>query len=187
MDRESCGDAGRPEVGTDLDQRRNPRNGSGPRGREARGEETVEGVRNPEDGTCRGGNPRERTDPRAHVVEGERNPRRGSLGRETGAGAAASALRGCPSLREPSAQQCADRPDGGRPRGRRDGEEGAGNQYPRYTNRKRAPRGGETLRGPTRGDGDVPSRTPRWPQTPGGALGVLPERPPDEWPLLTIS
>jgi hypothetical protein len=165
MDRESCGDAGRPEALTDLEKRRNPRNGSGPRGRKARGEQIVEGVGNPEDGWCRGGNPREHTDPRAHVVEGERNPRRGSLGRETGAGAAARALRGRPSLRERSVQRCTDRPDGGRPRGRRDGEEGAGNQYPRYTDRKRAPRGGETLRGPTGRDGDVPSRTPRTSQT----------------------
>jgi len=31
----------------------NPRNGSGPYGREAEGEETVEGVRNAGDGTCR--------------------------------------------------------------------------------------------------------------------------------------
>jgi len=51
--------------------------GSGPRGREAGGEETVEEVRNLADGSCRGGNPRESTDPPVHVVEGEENPRRG--------------------------------------------------------------------------------------------------------------
>jgi hypothetical protein len=57
--------------------------GSGPRGREASGEETVEEVEDLEDGTCRGRQPRERGDPPAHVVEGERNPRRGRSGRET--------------------------------------------------------------------------------------------------------
>jgi hypothetical protein len=36
------------------DQRKNPMDGSGPRGREASGEETVEEVRNLEDGTSPG-------------------------------------------------------------------------------------------------------------------------------------
>ena len=58
-------------------RRRNPMDGSGPRGREAGGEGTVEEVRNLEDGSCRGGNPPGGTDPSAHVVEGEENPRRG--------------------------------------------------------------------------------------------------------------
>jgi hypothetical protein len=60
--------------------------GSGPRGREASGEETVEEVENLEDGTCRGRHPPGRAYPPAHVVEGARNPRRGVPDREVGDG-----------------------------------------------------------------------------------------------------
>jgi hypothetical protein len=41
------------------DRRENPMDGSGPRGREASGEETVAEVGNLEDGTCRGRQPRD--------------------------------------------------------------------------------------------------------------------------------
>jgi hypothetical protein len=59
------------------DRRRNPMDGSGPRGREASGDQTVEEVGNLEDGRSRGRQPRESADPLARVVEGARNPRRG--------------------------------------------------------------------------------------------------------------
>jgi hypothetical protein len=61
------------------DQRRNPMDGSGPRGRKAKRGEPVEEVRNLEDGTSRGRQPRDDTYPPADVVEGESNPRRGWL------------------------------------------------------------------------------------------------------------
>jgi hypothetical protein len=64
------------------------------------GRETVEEVRNLEDGTCRGGNPRESTDPPVHVVEGEENPRRGGPGRDAWSGNAEECPERDSSLRE---------------------------------------------------------------------------------------
>lgn len=48
-----CGNALRPPFERVSRRATNPMSGSGPRDREVEGEETVEGVENPEDGTCR--------------------------------------------------------------------------------------------------------------------------------------
>jgi hypothetical protein len=56
----------------------NPMSGSGPsESARPEGEQTVEGVRNPEDGVCRVGDDPGDADPSAEVAEGARNPRRG--------------------------------------------------------------------------------------------------------------
>jgi hypothetical protein len=122
--------------------------GSGPRGRTASGEETVEEVRNLEDGTCRGRQPREGTDPQARVVEGAQNPRRGDLGREAGVRTAEESPERGPSLREPlrtfgsGAGRWTEHLEADR-----HGEEGAANRCRRYVRRSGAPRGGVTLGG----------------------------------------
>jgi len=58
--------------------RENPMSGSGPSvSATSEGEQTVERVRNPEDGWCRAVNGPGDTDPSTEVAEGARNPRRG--------------------------------------------------------------------------------------------------------------
>jgi hypothetical protein len=57
---------------------KNPMSGSGPsESARLKGEQPVEGVRNPEDGRCRVLDDPGHTDPFADVAEGEENPRRG--------------------------------------------------------------------------------------------------------------
>jgi hypothetical protein len=79
------------------DRRKNPMDGSGPRGREAmRGAaKTVEEVRNLRTDRAGGGNPRITRTRNAHVVEGAKNPRRGrSRSRDLGPEPRNEALRG---------------------------------------------------------------------------------------------
>jgi hypothetical protein len=59
------------------DRRQNPMDGSGPRGREASGEQTVAEVRNLVDGTCRGRQPRVKRTREPVSSKGRENPRRG--------------------------------------------------------------------------------------------------------------
>jgi hypothetical protein len=103
-----CGNAARHASRTGL-QVTNPMDGSGPRGREVGGEQTVAEVRNLEDGTSRGTYPPGDADPLAHVVVGAKKPQEGNLGRKAGVGNAASALRG--------AQACGSRPGEPGPQG----------------------------------------------------------------------
>jgi hypothetical protein len=105
----------------------NPRGGTGPRGREARREETVRRVRNPEGGTCRGWNPGESVSPslsRRRGVkphEGCRSRaglRRGWVGKPWRGAQDHGSSRCCGAGRRP--------PE--RPRGRRNGVAGAVNR-----------------------------------------------------------
>lgn len=66
------------------DRRENPMDGSGPRGREASGMETVEEVRNLEDGTCRGRQPRGQRSRPPTSSKGRRTPGGDGLGRDAG-------------------------------------------------------------------------------------------------------
>jgi hypothetical protein len=88
-----CGNAARHASRTGLPVT-NPRNGSGPRGREAMRGENRRGGEKPrgrnEPGDLSPGD----ADPHAHVVEGAKKPQEGNLGRKAGVGNAASALRG---------------------------------------------------------------------------------------------
>jgi len=66
------------------DRRENPMDGSGPRGREASGKETVEEARNLEDGTCRGRHPREQRARPPMSSKGNETPGGDGLGRDAG-------------------------------------------------------------------------------------------------------
>lgn len=67
------------------DRRENPMDGSGPRGREASGEETVAEVRNLEDGSCRGRQPRELRTRAPVSSKGSGTPGGEGLGGDAGA------------------------------------------------------------------------------------------------------
>jgi hypothetical protein len=62
----------------------NPMDGSGPRGREAGGQQTVEEVRNLEDGTCRERQPREQRTRQPTSSKGKETPGGDGLGRDAG-------------------------------------------------------------------------------------------------------
>jgi hypothetical protein len=113
---------GRPE------RTRNPTSGSDPRDRNVAGEQPVEGVRNSEDGTCRVRQARvERTLLRMSL-KGRQNPKRGTGGSRVWWGVWLEPCEGGQRLWEPFGRLRPNRPDGGRPRGREDDEEGAANQ-----------------------------------------------------------
>jgi hypothetical protein len=77
--------------------------GTGPRGREARREETVKRVRNPEGGTYRVWNPGI-VDLRAHVAVGARNPMKGAgAAQDSGGVVAVSLVGGLEPMRVPGA------------------------------------------------------------------------------------
>jgi hypothetical protein len=120
-----CGNAARHASRTGL-QVTNPMDGSGPRGREVGGEQTVAEVRNLEDGTSRGTYPPGDADPLAHSRRrGEETP--GGEPRSKGRGRQRSECpeRG-PSLWEPSGRTGAARLRGRAPQGaRRSGRETA--------------------------------------------------------------
>jgi hypothetical protein len=118
-DRERCGDAPRLSARRGLGQRRNPMDGSGPRGREAGGEGTVEEVRNLEDGSCRGGNPREERTRQPTSSKGEGTPGGEGLGRDALTRNAEECPERASSLRESLRTfGSRGRPDDGTPRGR---------------------------------------------------------------------
>ena len=101
------------------EKRRNPMDGSGPRGREAGGEGTVEEVRNLEDGSCRGGNPREERTRQPTSSKGRRTPGGEGLGRDALTRNAEECPERALSLREsPRTFGSRGRPDDGTPRGR---------------------------------------------------------------------
>jgi hypothetical protein len=123
------GDASRSDRSKGRRQGENPRSGSGlsQTARPER-EEPVEGVRNPEDGTCRVRQTRDERTSRPSSLVGHA-PRGGPPGHRAGHDRRARPLRGRRSLREPPRTfGSRGRPDCGRPRDRRDGEEGAANR-----------------------------------------------------------
>jgi len=113
----------------------NPMNGSGPRGREARGEETAGGVRNPVGGTCRVRQTRVKRTLEPMSLKGRTTPR-GEV-----RGLRASGRRCDRTLGERPNPWEAPRAFGpgkladGRPRGRGNGEEGAAKPMCRYVGR----------------------------------------------------
>jgi len=120
----------------------NPTSGTDPRGRKARREQTVKRVGNPGDGTYRGSGSPGRVDLRADVAVGARNPMRAAGAAQDSGGDHRCALEEDPSLWESPVLRLR-KASSEKPRGRRNGEAGAGNRIP-ATVLVRAPKGRAT-------------------------------------------
>jgi hypothetical protein len=147
--------------------------GTDPRGRKARREQTVKRVRNPVGGTYWGLESPGQVDLRADVAVGARNPMRAAGAAQDSGGDRWCALEESPSLRESPVLR-RRKASSGKPRGRRNGEAGAGNRIA-ATVLVRAPKGGQLHEG--HGEPETASAGQLFSQYPGGVNRLRSIRP----------